>query len=306
MQSLKYWFLAARPKTLSAAVAPVVVATALCWRDGAVRWSVAVWCALFAALMQIAANFINDLIDFQRGTDGEERLGPERACAQGWISPAAMRRGIVLCLLLAAAAGMAMLYASNVWVEVDAECSFTVHWERVIALFAVGLACIVFAFLYTTLLSYCGLGDLLVWLFFGFVPVLGTYYVQTATLTPEAWLLGAAVGLVTDTLLVLNNYRDRDTDRRSGKRTLVALLGARFGSGFYLVQGIAGYLCAAALACYGSPWCALLPIIYIGMHMKTWRDMVHINHGRALNRILGKTARNILVFGLLVALSLLL
>ena len=286
--SLRAWFLAARPKTLSAALVPVVVAAALAWAEGCFRPVPVVLCLLFAALMQVAANFINDLLDFRKGTDREDRLGPERACAQGWVTPAAMRRAIAIVLVAACAAGCGLLFYGGWW------------------LVLVGAACVVFAFLYTTLLSYCGMGDVLVWVFFGFVPVLGTYYVQAGTLSPSAWWLAAACGLVIDTLLVVNNYRDRDTDRATGKRTLIVALGEPFGRWFYFSQGVAGYVCAALTALYGHTWAALLPLFYVLPHFLTWRKMVQIRSGRALNRTLGFTSRNILLFGFLVAVSLLL
>lgn len=286
--SLRAWFLAARPKTLSAALVPVVVAAALAWAEGHFRPVPVVLCLVFAALMQVAANFINDLLDFQKGTDRADRLGPERACAQGWVTPAAMRRAIAVVLVLACAAGCGLLFYGGWW------------------LVLVGAACVVFAFLYTTLLSYCGLGDVLVWVFFGFVPVLGTYYVQAASLTPPAWCLAAACGLVIDTLLVVNNYRDRDTDRATGKRTLIVALGEPFGRWFYFAQGVMGYVCAALSALDGHTWVALLPLFYVLPHFLTWRKMVQIRSGRALNRTLGFTSRNILLFGFLVAVSLLL
>lgn len=106
---LKYWILAARPKTLTAALIPVLTATALAYSEGHGRWQPALLCCLFAAIMQIAANFINDLFDYRKGTDREDRLGPERACAQGWITPQAMTRGIVITLILACAVGCGLL-----------------------------------------------------------------------------------------------------------------------------------------------------------------------------------------------------
>jgi 1,4-dihydroxy-2-naphthoate octaprenyltransferase len=149
-------------------------------------------------------------------------------------------------------------------------------------------------------MSYHGLGDLLVWVFFGFVPVIGTYYVQAGTLHPDVWLLSAACGLCVDTLLVLNNYRDRETDRRTGKRTIVVLFGERFGSLAYLLQGIAAYVCVAILAYGGNMWLAILPAFYLLPHYLTWRKMVQINRGPGLNRILGFTSRNMLTFAILV------
>lgn len=144
---LKYWILAARPKTLTAALIPVLTATALAYSEGHGRWQPALLCCLFAAIMQIAANFINDLFDYRKGTDREDRLGPERACAQGWITPRAMTRGIVITLILACAVGCGLLPFGG--------------WPLV----GIGAACVLFAFLYTTLLSYMGCGDILVWVF---------------------------------------------------------------------------------------------------------------------------------------------
>ena len=284
--NLKYWILAARPKTLTAALIPVCTATALAFAQGHGRWLPAVVCMLFAALMQIAANFINDLFDFKKGTDREDRLGPERACAQGWITPQAMKRGIGVMLVLACVVGCCLLPYGG-WVLVG-----------------IGVACVVFAFLYTTLLSYMGCGDVLVWVFFGLVPVCGTYYVQAQMLTPAVWWLAVACGLVIDTLLVLNNYRDREQDAQSGKRTLIVALGEHFGSMFYLLQGVAGYACVAALAIYGHTWAAVLPALYLVPHFMTWRTMTTIRYGRELNRVLGLTSRNMLIFAMLTVLAL--
>lgn len=302
--SPRAWLLAARPKTLAAAVAPVAIATALACADGQAQWGTAALCALFALLMQVAANFINDLFDFLKGTDGTERLGPERACAQGWIGKAAMRRGICCVLFAASLVGLAIVWCSGKWFYTDAGGVQVILWPRVWALIGLGVACLLFSFLYTTLLSYCGLGDLLVYLFFGFVPVLGTYFVQTGTLSADAWWLGAAQGLATDTLLVLNNFRDRDTDRASGKRTLIALLGARFGSRFYLLQGLLAVVCALCLLPRGGAM--LLVLLYVPAHLAAWRTMVRIGSGRALNSVLGMTARNILLFSVLCVAGLLL
>lgn len=284
---MKYWILAARPKTLAAALIPVVTATSLAYAEGKFRFFPAIICVLFATLMQIAANFINDLFDFTKGSDREDRLGPKRACAQGWISPKAMKRGIAVTLFLACGTGCFLLPYGG--------------WK----LLLIGVACVLFAFLYTTLLSYMGGGDVLVWAFFGFIPVCGTYYVQAATLSPSAWLLAAACGLVCDTLLVLNNYRDRQQDAMSGKRTLIVVFGEKFGSLFYLFQGIGAYICVALLALFGHRWTALIPILYLLPHTLTWREMIKIHQGRELNIILGKTSRNMLFFALLTAISLL-
>lgn len=130
--SLQAWILAARPKTLAGAITPVMIGCALAFADGKFNWIPALICCLFAGLMQVAANFINDLFDFLKGTDREDRLGPERACAQGWISAAAMKQGIFITVGLACLIGCTLLFYAG--------------WELIL----IGALCVLFAFLYTT------------------------------------------------------------------------------------------------------------------------------------------------------------
>ena len=294
--SLQAWILAARPKTLTGAITPVMIGTALAAMDGRFHWLPALICCLFASLMQIAANFINDLFDFQKGTDRKDRLGPPRACAEGWITPGAMKLGIGCALLLSCLAGLALLF--TVWGQLP-------HggWELV----ALGVVCILFAFLYTTLLSYLGWGDVLVLVFFGFVPVCGTYYVQTYTLNMDVLVLSLISGLTIDTLLMVNNYRDREQDAVSGKCTLVVRYGRKFGENMYLGLGItATLLClwfvnTGQLTLIEFIWA---PCVYLCMHALTWRKMVNIRSGKGLNRILGETSRNMLFLGILLAVAL--
>lgn len=207
--SPRAWLLAARPKTLSAAAVPVMVGSALAAADLGADFQVlpCVLCFLFAFIMQIDANFINDYFDFRKGSDRTDRLGPERACAQGWITPRAMQGGIVVTTLLACVAGLPLLWIGG--------------WE----LLLVGAVCVLFAFLYTLGLSYRGWGDVLVLVFFGWVPVCFTYSLQTGVWTWASVVCATACGLVIDTLLMVNNFRDRDQDRISGKRTVVVRWG---------------------------------------------------------------------------------
>lgn len=287
--SVNAWILAARPKTLTSAIIPVLIGSALAFADGQFVWQPALICAIFAGLMQIAANFINDLFDYLKGTDREDRLGPERACAQGWISPGAMKRGIVFTVILACLVGSLLLYYSG--------------WK----LIPVGAACVLFAFLYTTgpyPLSYNGWGDLLVILFFGFVPVGGTYYVQALTFTPEVIVASLVSGLIIDTLLVVNNYRDREADLKSGKRTVVVRFGEPFGRYLYLSLGVIAALFCLSFLCEGRWYAALLPQFYLIPHFITWQRMVKIHSGKKLNSILGETSRNMLLMGILLALGL--
>lgn len=282
--SLKAWILASRPKTLTAALVPVIMACALAYHAGCFRWFPAVVCMVFAALMQVASNLINDLYDYLKGSDRrEDRLGPRRAVTEGWITVRAMRIGIIAVIVPACVAGCLLVGQAGLWLVV------------------VGALCVVFAFLYTTVLSYLGLGDVLVVVFFGLVPVCATYYIMAGALPAEVVLCSLASGIVTDTLLTLNNYRDRDADRRSGKRTLIVTFGERFGLVFYLLLGVVSCLLALSLLFFGMKAAALLPLLYLLPHIRTWLRMKAIRSGRALNRILGLTSRNILIFSLLLS-----
>lgn len=289
--SLKAWVLAARPKTLTGALIPVMIGTSLAYAHGYFNWLPALICGLFACLMQIAANFINDLFDYLKGTDREDRLGPERACAQGWITPNAMKAGIVITVGVACLTGSLLLFYGG--------------WK----LIGIGVICVLFAFFYTTgpyPLSYNGWGDLLVLVFFGFIPVGGTYYVQALQLNVPVLVTSLICGLTVDTLLVVNNYRDREADKKSGKRTVIVRFGGRFGEVFYLALGIAAALLCLWFVSEKQYYAALLPQLYLIFHVITWRKMVKINHGKKLNSILGETSRNMLLMGILLSLGLVL
>lgn len=289
--SFKAWLLAARPKTLTGASVPVMIALAMAYTDlqgNGFRIIPAVLCALFAFVMQIDANFVNDYFDFISGKDDEQRLGPPRACAMGWIDVAKMKVGIVITTVIACIIGLPLVIYGGV--------------EMIL----VGALCVVFCFLYTTLLASRGLGDLLVLVFFGIVPVCATYYLQTDTCTWVVFLASLACGLVIDTLLVVNNYRDIDNDRRAGKKTLIVMIGADKGRLLYLWLGIIASLMGVVFAVYGQYWTPLLPTVYLIMHIATYRRMVKIGSGRQLNLVLADTARNMFVYGLTLSLGLLL
>lgn len=288
--SPKAWLLAARPKTLTGAAVPVLIGGALAYVNahGDVRWLPLVLCMLFALVMQIDANFVNDYFDYLKGNDGVERLGPKRACTEGWVTPRAMRWALVLTMGVACLIGLPLVLYGG--------------WTMI----AVGVACVLFCFLYTTTLSYIALGDVLVLVFFGLVPVTLTYYLSlpegAQSITTECWVAAFACGLVIDTLLVVNNYRDIDNDRKAGKRTLIVLIGAREGKLLYFFLGVAAcFLCDYFIAC-GHVWAGWLPTIgYLPFHVATALEMHRIGKGPQLNRVLGKTARNMLFFGVLVA-----
>lgn len=295
LNSPKAWFLAARPKTLTGAAVPVMIGVALAVADagGHVSWLAALLCLLFAFVMQIDANLVNDYFDFMKGTDDEQRLGPKRACAQGWVTASAMRLAIALTTLLACFVGLPLVFFGG--------------WTMV----AVGVVCVVFCFLYTTHLSYIGMGDVLVLLFFGLVPVTMTYYlalpVGRQTVTWECLVAALACGLVIDTLLVVNNYRDIDNDRRTGKRTLIVAIGPKGGRALYLSLGIVACLMGLVFCCFGHLWAFLIPLaVYLPLHVFAFLAMKRIDKGAALNRVLGATARNMFFYGLSVSLGLLL
>lgn len=293
--SIHAWILAARPKTLTGAAVPVMIGLALAWTDAqqyegnVFSWTAAVLCLLFAFIMQIDANFVNDFVDYAKGTDDREtRLGPERACAQGWVSIGHMKHAIAATTILACIIGLPLVLFGG------------------LEMIFVGAACVVFCFLYTTHLSYIGLGDLLVLLFFGLVPVCITYYVQLHTITPQVVVASLACGLVIDALLLVNNFRDRDTDRIAGKKTLVVRIGAKASLALYLGVGIAACLMGLVFWYDGHLLAFLLPFIYLAFHFFTWLRMKQLWEGRELNTCLEKTARNIFIYGLLVTIGLLL
>ena len=299
VNSAKAWLLAARPKTLTGAAVPVMIgiSAAIAMYGSSVRVVPAVLCMLFALVMQIDANFVNDYFDFMKGTDDEQRLGPKRACAQGWITAAAMRRGLLYTTILACAIGLPLVYFGG--------------WEMIL----IGFACVVFCFLYTISFSYIGLGDVLVLVFFGLVPVCMTFWLVAppTTLMSIPWsviVLSIACGLIIDTLLVVNNYRDIDNDRRAGKRTLIVRIGERGGLLLYLFLGMAGTMLAIAgiiyLNWHDGQFMQLLMPNYIPFHIGAFTEMRRIRKGAELNKVLGMTARNMFIFGVLVSAALLL
>lgn len=288
--STKAWLLASRPKTLTAASIPVMLGCALASMYGHFQLIPAILCFLFAFLMQIDANFINDLYDYLKGTDREDRLGPERACAQGWISPSGMKKGIIITTFLAAVDGLCLLWYGG--------------WEMI----PIGIACIIFAFLYTTgpyPLAYHGWGDVLVLVFFGFVPVGCTFYIMAHSWNTSVTIASLACGFVIDTLLMVNNFRDREQDAISGKKTIVVRLGARAGLILYFLLGLAACWSCFYFVGEGRLWAAILPQIYLLLHIFTTVKMARINRGKELNAILGETSRNMLLFGILLTAGLL-
>jgi len=284
------WLLATRPKTLAAGSVPVLVGTALAAHFGQFNLVPAILCLIFALLAQIASNFCNDYFDYIKGTDDEDRLGPARAVASGWIDPKRMLYGTFAVIALACFFGLGLIYYGG--------------WQMVV----VGVVCVLSLIAYTAgpwPLAYHGLGDLFVLVFFGFVAVVFTYYLQAQNFPFLAFVAGAVVGLGAVNILFINNFRDRITDEKSNKKTTIVLLGKNFGKWGYLANGI-----LACLLCLfffqESIWAALFPFLYLFPHCKTWKTMVAIDHGKELNVLIGGTSKNLLILGLLLSIGLLL
>lgn len=293
VNGLKAWVLASRPKTLSGAAVPVIIGSAWAYSLSAPTWfntTAMVLCFLFAFIMQIDANLVNDYFDCVRGNDNPgERLGPKRACAEGWITLKAMRKGMAITTFLACAVGLPLVLYGGLW------------------LILVGLLCVVFCFLYTTKLSYIGLGDVLVLVFFGFVPVCFTVYVELPMDAAVAFswptvLLSLGCGFCIDTLLMVNNYRDIDNDSHDRKMTLVVRLGRKPSEWLYLSLGLIAVAFQVAVAIHRgvAPWLHILWLPYLLLHVKAF-TMLRLTRGRELNRVLGFNARNMFIYGITAA-----
>ena len=279
--------MAARPATLPAAIAPVAVGTACALAAGGFRPGPAAAAALGALLLQIAANFANDVFDFEKGADREDRLGPPRAVQSGLLSPAAMRRGLVAVLAAALAVGVYLAAVAG--------------WPVV----ALGLAAIAAAVAYTGgpfPLGYHGLGDVLVLLFFGFVAVCGTAFVQLGGLPALAVAAAVPVGALATAILVVNNLRDRAGDALAGKRTLAVRLGARGARLEYAALVAVAHAVPAALALWRREPLLAAPIVTapwaVRLVSSVWR-----RDGAALNPCLPATARLLLVHSLVWAIA---
>lgn len=285
------WIAALRPKTLAAGATPVLVGCALAGAAGAFDLAVSLACLAGALLLQVASNLVNDLFDHLRGADGPDRMGPARAAQQGWLGPRAMAWAATASLLLAVAVG-SYLVAVGGW-----------------PILAIGLGGLVAAVAYTAgpvPLGYVGLGDPLVFLFFGPVAVAGTVFVQVGRVAPEVWWASASLGALATAILVVNNLRDRHSDARAAKRTLAVRFGATACRVEYTVFVACAYgaLVAAVLIGLAHPgW--LLPLGSLPMAgrriVALWRT-----DGADLNAELEATARLEALFGALLAVGVLL
>ncbi|RMF70754.1 MAG: 1,4-dihydroxy-2-naphthoate polyprenyltransferase [Acidobacteria bacterium] len=281
------WLLACRPKTLPAAVAPVLVGSALARAVGGFRPAPALAALVGAVALQIASNLANDVFDHERGADGPDRIGPLRVTQAGLIAPRQMKAGIAVALALATACGVYLAAVAG--------------WPVI----AIGLASIAAALAYTAgpwPLAYLGLGDLFVMLFFGFVAVAGTVWVQARTIPDATWPAAFAVGSFGTAILVVNNVRDIDSDRRAGRRTIPVRFGREAGIAEYAALLVVAYgtpvtMVAAGLA---SPW-ALLCELTLPLAVGQLLVLARRTDGPSLNRALAGTARVMVLHAALLA-----
>ncbi len=288
--ALRAWVLAARPKTLTAAAAPVLVGTGLAAHLAEVAWLPAAAALLGALLIQIGTNLANDYYDFVRGGDTDERVGPVRVTQAGLLPPEAVRRGMIAVLGLAVLVGVYLVSVGG--------------WPIVL----IGLTSVACAVLYTGgpyPLAYHGLGDVFVFVFFGLVAVGGTYYVQALAWPPDALVAGGGIGALSTALLVVNNLRDIETDAKAGKRTLAVRLGpAGTRTEYVALLVVAAAVPAVGVTLLGWPAAALAALLVAPLCWTPLRTVYGYQEPRELIPALGATARVTAVYGVLLTLGL--
>lgn len=291
LPSVRSWLLAARPKTLTAAVIPVVLGTVLAWaHSGRVLWIYSILALAGALLIQIATNLINDAIDFEKGTDTVERVGPQRVTASGLIAPRHVKMAAWACFGGATLAGVPLLLRGG------------------LPLLVIGLASIAAGYVYTGgpyPLAYNGLGELFVLVFFGLVAVGGTYYLQVLSYGLAAGVAGLSAGSLANVLLAVNNLRDAEGDARTGKRTLAVRFGRRFAEWEIAFFAFLPLLLGLYWWVNGERLAAVLPLLLLPLAISIARS-ARRDEGTALNATLGKSAALQAGFGLLFTIGLVL
>ena len=288
-RQLKIWLECFRLRTLPVSMSGVIIAIGIAKWHHQFKWLPALLCLAFALLAQIASNTANEYFDFKKGTAKPRRVGPRRGVTEGDIRPETLRNVTFGLLALAGVVGCCLIPYGGWW------------------LLPVGIVIALAALAYSTgpyPLSYHGLGELTVFIFFGLVPVNLTYYVMALRFDPLVLLFSIAIGLLGVNVLLVNNYRDVEDDREAGKKTQTVMRGRPITAFAYLLNG---YLGMAILAVFWfmigymhllPVWTLAIPVLYLVMHTATWYKLSH-RDGAALNPLLGATARNMLIFTLL-------
>jgi 1,4-dihydroxy-2-naphthoate octaprenyltransferase len=286
MLPLQAWFLALRPKTLTVSLSPVILGTAVAWHfQGRLLWGPLLAAIAAAALIQVGTNLFNDVGDYLRGTDTPDRLGPPRATAQGWLTPAQVKAGAWLAFALALLCGFYLAQHGG--------------WPIVF----IGLASLAAGWAYTGgpfPIAYRPLGEVFVWVFFGLVAVGGSYYLQTLALGSSALIAGSLIGIHAAAVITVNNYRDLDGDARSGKNTLAVIMGRPATQRVYQFEMLAPYLGLCALIPDLGP-AAALPLLSLPASLVLVRRFRQTAPGPIFNTLLAQTAGLQLLFALLLA-----
>ncbi|WP_319778762.1 1,4-dihydroxy-2-naphthoate polyprenyltransferase [Maridesulfovibrio sp.] len=288
---LKLWIMAIRPKTLSAALCPVMVGTSLAVLDDSFKFIPALLCLLFALLIQIGTNFANDYYDFIKGADTEERLGPKRVTASGLISLNRMRTMTAVVFLQAFAVGLGLVPYGG--------------WK----LLVVGIISIALGYGYTAgpfPLAYLGLGEIFVLIFFGWVAVGFTYMVQAGGFNSIVFLAGTAVGALSTNLLVVNNLRDIDTDVKANKRTLAVRFGRKFTAHEYRAWFALAMFCTIVMAIILRSFLLLLPLAVVPLGAGLCVKIGKPQTGPVYITMLGQTSLVLVFYCVLTSFSLIL
>lgn len=286
---MKAWFLAARPKTLSAGIVPVVAASALALRAASMAWGVFFASLTGALLLQIGTNYVNDASDFLRGADTEDRLGPPRMAQLGLLTPRALYLGSAACFLFAFLAGLYLIHVAG----------SPILW--------IGLASIACAIAYTAgplPLAYLGLGDLFVFIFFGVVAVCGTYYAHTLKISREVFLLSATIGLHGVSLIAINNIRDIPTDKKSNKRTLAVIIGVLPSKYYYAVVSLLPFAGSILLSLSLGSFFPLISLVSLPLAVNNIAGAFSASRPDQYIALLASTAKLQIIFGFLLSIGL--
>lgn len=287
MSNFSVWLNATRPKTLPASLAPVMIGSSIAYYHNSFDWWIVIIVSVLSVLIQILANFLNEIYDYKKGADNHKRIGPQRAVASGLIS---VKQMSVVSILLAAfifAAGLILVYHSG-WV-----------------ILLIGILCLFFAYLYTGgpyPLAYNGLAEPFVFVFFGLIAVNGTYFVFTGNINEIAVISSIMPGLLSTNLLLVNNIRDVDTDAPIGKYTLAVKIGKENSRHLYLILNFIVFIIPIVLAIKLFSFWMLLPMLAVPL-LAIISIRIYFADGKALNKILAMNGLSILLNGILTSIS---
>ncbi|MCS7053454.1 MAG: 1,4-dihydroxy-2-naphthoate polyprenyltransferase [Ignavibacterium sp.] len=288
---LNYWILASRPKTLAAAIVPVMVGSALAIKQGKFFFSYSLIALLCSILIQIGTNFTNDLFDYLKGADTKKRKGPLRVISAGLISVKEMKLGIIIVYVLTFILGLYLVFSTDMVILI------------------IGILSIVAGILYTAgpyPLAYNGLGDLFVFIFFGIIGTMGTYYLHHQEFTILSFLSSIPVGALITNILIVNNYRDIEEDKLSGKKTLAVKFGKKFSRLEYIFfLSISLLIPVVFYLLFDFNYAILLPILSIPISIKLI-NMIFKYQGEELNKTLELSAKYSALYGLLFSIGLVL